>query len=783
MSFSSFLADLRRRHVFRVAGIYAGAAFVVLQVADIFVPALHLPDATMTVLAVLVILGFPVALALAWAFDITPGGVEQEGTDTQPQTGHSSTARWALVGVMVLAVAASGWLGWRRWGGAPTVGLDSEVVAVLPFRVAGADPSLGYLREGMLDLLAAKLTGEGGARAVDPRTLMSAWRQTVDEAGADLSRTEALGLARGLGAGRLVLGEVVSLPGRVVLTASLSNVGSGRTDAPVSVEGPVDSLPALVDRLVVGLLSVGAGEGERLASLTTTSLPALRLYLEGQADYRSGRYDAALTRFSRAIEIDSTFALAALMTHRSALWLSPSGNTGNPAALALAWRHRERLGAPDRAYLTAIAGPRYPAHTPGAEWFATFEALVRNQPDNPEAWFNWGDGLLHWGPLLGIPDSTALRRAAGAFDRTLALDSMYLPALGHLFDIAAIRGDTAAARRYSELYLARDPVGLIADAIRNARAVQTRGMSAMPEIIARVDSVGGVLRRYTLLELSFHPETMPTALALADHLGSRIGDPEILREVGTALVTMTLNRGRPTEAVRYLRTLHRGGAIDSVEHLVAQVRNGLYEDGDPEAAARAALSLARHLEQSTNDSSDFQALCVLGQWHLARGKTAAASPLIERLHAFGNTDDSVKGGMSRLCVAALDTWRDVELGAPDAPARLARLDSLSTANFFEGRFTYETNLILARLLEVRGDRAGALRVLGRYPVYAGAYSSYRSTYLRERGRVAALLGDTAAAIEAYRYYLAMRTDPEPRLRPEVERVRAELIRLTGGRPR
>ncbi len=54
---------------------------------------------------------------------------------------------------------------------------DARVVAVLPFRVAGADPALQYLREGMVDLLAIKLTGEGGPRAADPRAVLSAWRR------------------------------------------------------------------------------------------------------------------------------------------------------------------------------------------------------------------------------------------------------------------------------------------------------------------------------------------------------------------------------------------------------------------------------------------------------------------------------------------------------------------------------------------------------------------------------------------------------------------------------
>ncbi|MGH7720657.1 MAG: serine/threonine-protein kinase, partial [Gemmatimonadaceae bacterium] len=105
--------------------------------------------------------------------------------------------------------------------------LDQNLVAVSPFRISGADPSLAYLREGMLDLLAAKLNGEGGPRAVDPRTVLSAWRSAGATAGADVPQRAMLRTAAGLGAGQLLLGGVVGAPGRLVITASLLSVPGG----------------------------------------------------------------------------------------------------------------------------------------------------------------------------------------------------------------------------------------------------------------------------------------------------------------------------------------------------------------------------------------------------------------------------------------------------------------------------------------------------------------------------------------------------------------------------
>ena len=86
------------------------------------------------------------------------------------------------------------------------------------------------------------------------------------------------------------------------------------------------------------------------------------------------------------------------------------------------------------------------------------------------------------------------------------------------------------------------------------------------------------------------------------------------------------------------------------------------------------------------------------------------------------------------------------------------------------------NLVAARLHEARGDVRGALDALRRMDT--GAF--FLSTKLREEGRLAALVGDTAGAIRAYRNYLALRSAPEPALQSEVERVRAALRRLEAG---
>src|SRR5438445_1220228 len=143
-------------------------------------------------------------------------------------------------GAAIVAVRLAGVLMSRSRGAAAKV--DPDVVAVCPFRVTGADAALRYLREGMMDLLGAKLTGEDGVRAADTRTVLSAWRRAGGTDREDVAADGARSVARGVGAGKLVLGEVVGTPNRLILSAAIVASSSGRSTPQASVDGPPDSL-------------------------------------------------------------------------------------------------------------------------------------------------------------------------------------------------------------------------------------------------------------------------------------------------------------------------------------------------------------------------------------------------------------------------------------------------------------------------------------------------------------------------------------------------------------
>lgn len=360
------LGEIHRRSLWQTLGVYLAGSWVVLQVIDILVDSLELPRWLPAMAILLILAGLPLILATAFL----QGGfqkrraegevssqallAEGEGSAAERDSADPHSADIEIVALRLFTwrhavtggvVAFGLWgvivAGWLVLAGPVTPGaadrgltVDQDLVAVFPFHVAGTE-SLAYLGEGMVDLLAAKLTGEGGLRAADPRAVISVWHTASPDDGQNVREETALRLGRSLGAGRVLLGGIVETPAGLVLSAAVFHVDDESQEAQASVEGPADSLTVLVDELVIQLLARETGErDQRLAALTSTSLQALRAYLEGQAAYRRGGYSEADRHFESALQEDSTFALAALAWVSSAWWSAgSSGSTGH-------WRSR-----------------------------------------------------------------------------------------------------------------------------------------------------------------------------------------------------------------------------------------------------------------------------------------------------------------------------------------------------------------------------------------------------------------------------------------------------------
>src|SRR5947199_2995688 len=108
MNPGNFFAELKRRNVYKVAVAYAVVGWLVIQISSTVLPTFHAPEWVVQTLVLLVALGFPIALVLAWAFEITPEGIKRaEDVDLSQSITHKTGRK--LIGVtIVLAVIAAG---------------------------------------------------------------------------------------------------------------------------------------------------------------------------------------------------------------------------------------------------------------------------------------------------------------------------------------------------------------------------------------------------------------------------------------------------------------------------------------------------------------------------------------------------------------------------------------------------------------------------------------------------------------------------------------------------
>jgi DNA-binding SARP family transcriptional activator len=339
--------------------------------------------------------------------------------------------------------------------------LFSDIIAVLPFSVHG-NPRYNYLGEGMVDLLATKLDGAGTVRAVDPRALL---RFIHIEAEPTSIERNARQVAEHFSAGRYLTGSLVEAGGKLRATSCLYSAdGKVLAKAQASAESE-DKIFELVDDLARQLLSAHeVNPGTRLtqlAALTTESLEALRAYLMGERELRSGRYFDAMDHFLAAVGADESFALAhyRLAAAAAGCALPELARTHSDKGC----EHRRRLSHHDQLVFSA---QRAWLHGSVAEAESLYNTITGTYPDDVEAWFHLGDLLFHSNPLRG----RSAAEAREPFERVLRLDPEHLAAMVHLVRASAIQGRIREMLSLIEQILKLSPDGDQALAMRALRA-------------------------------------------------------------------------------------------------------------------------------------------------------------------------------------------------------------------------------------------------------------------------------------------------------------------------
>jgi adenylate cyclase len=312
MRSGKLFAELKRRNVYKVAVAYIVAGWALSQgIAQVF-PVFDIPNWVVRLIVLLIIIGLPIALGLAWAFEVTPEGIKR--TDAADAAGQHSRGRTWIYIVIVAAAFSIGlfFLGRYSAGNKTTspAGISNKSIAVLPFVNMSADKNDEYLSDGMTEELINVLSKVPGLR-VPGRTSCFAFKGKNEE---DIFRK----VGDQLHVGTVLEGSVRKVGDKLRVTAQLINVTDGYHLWSKDYDGDVKDIlnfQSNVAEQVVQALQVKLGGDEKriLTKKPTENPEAHRLYLLGR--YEFGKYtqtgwNNAIRYYEQALKLDPNYALA-----------------------------------------------------------------------------------------------------------------------------------------------------------------------------------------------------------------------------------------------------------------------------------------------------------------------------------------------------------------------------------------------------------------------------------------------------------------------------------------
>ena len=316
MKIDNFFAELKRRNVYKVAVAYAVVGWVIAQIATQIFPFLEIPNWIVRLVIVLIAIGFPIALVIAWAFEATPQGIKRtEVADAIPAT--TSHKRHAWIFVVIVGAALSVGLFFigrytaqttRQSEAATGFSLPQKSIAVLPFDNLSRDPDNAYFAEGVQDEILTRL-----AKVADLKVISRTSTQRFKSAPSDLRE-----IAKQLGVMHIVEGSVQKANDQVRVNVQLINA---LTDAHLWADTydrklvDIFSVESEIAKTIADTLQakLSGSEKQMMAAAPTTDTTAYQLYHKGRSlwEKRSGdNIPKAIAYYEQAIARDPNYALA-----------------------------------------------------------------------------------------------------------------------------------------------------------------------------------------------------------------------------------------------------------------------------------------------------------------------------------------------------------------------------------------------------------------------------------------------------------------------------------------
>ena len=312
MKIDNFFSELKRRNVYKVAVAYAIVGWLLVQIATQVFPFLEIPNWVVRLVIALVAIGFPIALVIAWAFEITPQGIERtEVADTMPLAAGQKKHAWiyvAIVGaVLSIGLFFLGRYGFRN-GTSSSSELPQKSIAVLPFDNLSRDPDNAFFAEGVQDEILTRL-----AKVADLKVIARTSTQKFKSAPENLPD-----IAKQLGVMNILEGSVQKVNDQVRVNVQLINA---MTNAHLWAEiydrklSDIFAVQSDIAKTVADTLQakLTGSEKQMMAAQSTSDTAAYELYHKGRSlwEKRSGdNIPKAIAFYEQAIARDPNYALA-----------------------------------------------------------------------------------------------------------------------------------------------------------------------------------------------------------------------------------------------------------------------------------------------------------------------------------------------------------------------------------------------------------------------------------------------------------------------------------------
>src|SRR5438128_2020779 len=316
MNLLNLFSELKRRNVYKVAVAYAIVGWLLVQVATQVFPFLEIPNWVVRLVIALVVIGFPIALVIAWAFEATPEGIKRtEVADAMPVSAATRRKKHAWIYVVVIAAAISValfFLGRYTAGNKSVTSVPNELpaksIAVLPFDNLSGDPDNAYFAEGVQDEILTRL-----AKVADLKVIARTSTQKFKSAPTDLRD-----VAKQLDVTNILEGSVQKVNDQVRVNVQLINA---MTNAHLWAEiydrklSDIFAVQSDIAKTVADTLQakLSGSEKQMMAAAPTTDTTAYELYHKGRSlwEKRSGdNIPKAIAFYEEAIARDPNYALA-----------------------------------------------------------------------------------------------------------------------------------------------------------------------------------------------------------------------------------------------------------------------------------------------------------------------------------------------------------------------------------------------------------------------------------------------------------------------------------------